>query len=121
MLHRNKVKKLSRKSSHRNALKLNLVKSLIEHGKITTTMTKGKVLKAEIDQMFSLCDLSNKQGSLNKLTKKMRSERFANLFWDKYSSLKSETNSGFATSYLAGFRPGDNAPKMIVAMKGFFE
>lgn len=42
MRHRNKVKKLSLKKAHRQSLLANLVKDLILHGKVDTTLAKAK-------------------------------------------------------------------------------
>ena len=45
MRHRSKTVKLKRNASHRRALLANLACSLIEHGKIKTTLGKAKALR----------------------------------------------------------------------------
>lgn len=54
MRHRKNTIKLNRTSSHRRCLFANMLKSLIEHGRIETTVAKGKLLKRYADQMVTL-------------------------------------------------------------------
>jgi large subunit ribosomal protein L17 len=53
MLHRNKNKQLSRKAGQRNALIKTLAVSLVNHGKITTTEVKAKVLKSFVEKLIT--------------------------------------------------------------------
>lgn len=54
MRHRKNTIKLNRTSSHRRCLFANMLKSLIEHGRIETTVAKGKILKRYADKMVTL-------------------------------------------------------------------
>ena len=54
MRHRKATCKLNRTSSHRRALFANMLKSLIEHGRIETTVPKAKALKREADKIITL-------------------------------------------------------------------
>lgn len=54
MRHRKNTCKLNRTSSHRRALFANMLKSLIEHGRIETTVPKAKFLKRGADKMVTL-------------------------------------------------------------------
>lgn len=54
MRHLKNTIKLNRTSSHRRCLFANMLKSLIVHGRITTTISKGKILKRYADQMVTL-------------------------------------------------------------------
>lgn len=54
MRHLKNTVKLNRTSSHRRCLFANMLKSLIEHGRIETTTTKAKVLKRYADKMVTL-------------------------------------------------------------------
>lgn len=54
MRHRKNTIKLSRTSSHRRCLFANMLKSLIEHGRIETTVAKAKILKRYADKMVTL-------------------------------------------------------------------
>lgn len=54
MRHRKNTIKLNRTSSHRRCLFANMLKSLIEHDRIETTLAKGKLLKRFADKMVTL-------------------------------------------------------------------
>lgn len=54
MRHKKDTRKLNRDSSHRRCLMANMLKSLIEHEKIETTVAKAKVLRRHADQMVTL-------------------------------------------------------------------
>src|ERR1700738_3336937 len=54
MRHLKATSKLSRTSSHRRCLLANMLKSLIEHGRIETTLAKAKVLRRYADRMVTL-------------------------------------------------------------------
>lgn len=54
MRHRHGYRKLGRTSSHRAALLKNLSISLIEHGKIETTVMKAKELRSYIEKLITV-------------------------------------------------------------------
>jgi len=53
MRHRHGYRKLGRTSAHRAALLKNLSISLIEHGKIETTVVKAKELRSYIEKLIT--------------------------------------------------------------------
>jgi len=61
MRHRNKTVKLQRSTAHRKSLLANLTCSLIEHGKIRTTLAKAKALRPVAEKMVTL----GKRGDLH--------------------------------------------------------
>lgn len=54
MRHRKNTIKLNRTSSHRRCMFANMLKSLIEHERINTTVAKAKILKRYADKMITL-------------------------------------------------------------------
>ena len=54
MRHRSKTVKLKRNASHRKALLSNLACSLIEHGRIKTTLAKAKALRPVAEKLVTL-------------------------------------------------------------------
>ena len=54
MRHRHGYRKLGRTSAHRKALLKNLTISLIEHGKIETTVEKAKELRSYIEKLITV-------------------------------------------------------------------
>lgn len=54
MRHGKNTIKLNRTSAHRRCMFANMLKSLIVHGRIETTVAKAKILKRYADQMVTL-------------------------------------------------------------------
>lgn len=54
MRHKNSGRKLGRNSAHRKAMYRNMVTSLIEHERITTTLQKAKELRSYAERTISL-------------------------------------------------------------------
>lgn len=54
MRHAKNTCKLGRTTSHRRCLMANMLKSLIEHGQIETTVAKAKELRRHADRMITL-------------------------------------------------------------------
>lgn len=54
MRHRLRGRRLSRSSSHRVALRRNMVQSLFEHGEIRTTVVKAKEMRAFAERLITL-------------------------------------------------------------------
>ena len=61
MRHNKSGRKLGRNSGHRNAMMRNMVTSLLEHGRITTTDSRAKELRKLVDRMITL----GKRGDLH--------------------------------------------------------
>ena len=61
MYHGKHLRRLNRTSSHRNAMLRNLVSSLIEHGRVETTVAKAKEIQPIADRMVTL----GKKGDVN--------------------------------------------------------
>src|ERR1051325_3376666 len=54
MRHMIRGRQLSRDTEHRKALRRNLVQSLIEHGKVRTTLPKAKEVRAFAERLITL-------------------------------------------------------------------
>ena len=54
MRHAKHTFKIGRTASHRRCMLANMLKALIEHGRIETTVTKAKELKRHADRMITL-------------------------------------------------------------------
>lgn len=70
MRHLKNTIKLNRTSSHRRCLFANMLKSLIVHGRIETTISKGMILKRYADQMVTLAKkntLSSRRKAISEL------------------------------------------------------
>lgn len=115
MRHRKSGRKLGRNSSHRTAMYRNMVTSLLEHGRITTTDAKAKELRKVAAKMITL----GKKNTLHakRLASKTVLDRgvLVKLF-DTISPGYAERDGGYTRIIKAGFRKGDNAPLAIIEL-----
>ncbi len=79
MRHQKTRNKLSRDSSHRKALLMNLTKEVFEHERIKTTQAKAKAVKPEIEKLITLA----KRGDLH-----ARRQALSALSQDKFAVYK---------------------------------
>ncbi len=113
MRHGVKKVKLQRDASHRKALLANQACSLIDHGRITTTLAKAKALRPYVEKLITL----GKDGSLH-------ARRRALAILPKPSSVKklfgavatatAERNGGYTRIVKLGQRKTDSAPMALI-------
>ena len=106
--HRRLVKRFSRKSGPRKALIRGLMNSLVEHGRIKTTVTRAKEVRRHIEKAVTL----GRKGDLNSL--RLLISRLANQ--DAAISLVKniaprfkDRDGGYTRVVKIGRRPGDAA------------
>ncbi|KAI8891009.1 ribosomal protein L17 [Backusella circina FSU 941] len=114
MHHGKHLRRLNRTSSHRNALLRNLVSSLIEHGRIETTVAKAKTLQPIADAMVTLGkkgDVEAKRKALAYLNS--RDTTIPKLF-DELATRFATRQGGYTRIQRIGKRYGDNAPMAVI-------
>jgi large subunit ribosomal protein L17 len=115
MRHRKASLKLSRTSSHRDAMFRNMVTSLFKHQRIRTTDVKAKELRRWADNLITLAkrnDIHARRQALSILREK---EVVHKLFAE--ASEKYGTRSGGYTRIIKlGRRPGDASPISMVEL-----
>jgi len=137
MRHNKHTFKVGRTASHRRTMIANMLKSLITHEKIETTMTKAKELRRHADRMITLAKentLASRRAAIAELmirynsltTKEAREAKAGDLssYNDDRKVIKklfSDLNVRFATrqggyTRITGFRNrvGDNAETVII-------
>lgn len=115
MRHRRAGRRLGRTSSHRKAMMRNLVTSLLDHEKITTTDAKAKELRSVADKMITL----GKRGTLHARRQALsfiRDNRVTKKVFEELSPRYSERMGGYTRVVKVGPREGDNAPLSIIEM-----
>lgn len=106
--HRRRVKHFDRKSGPRKALLRGLVTSLIEHGRITTTVDRAKEVRRHVEKAITL----GKKGDL--ATTRLLMSRFPNkeavatIIKDLAPRFKTRPG-GYTRIIKIGRRPGDTA------------
>lgn len=53
MKHKKRVRKLGRTSQHNRCMAANFIKSLLVHGRVTTTLAKAKKLRSEVEKIVT--------------------------------------------------------------------
>ena len=117
MRHRKRTAKLGMKSQHRRSTLANLVCSLIEHSRITTTIAKAKVARRYADKMVTLA----KKGTLHHRRRAVAFLRHkpavAKLFAE-VGKQHGDRNGGYTRIVRVGQRMGDAAEMAILEWTG---
>jgi large subunit ribosomal protein L17 len=115
MGHRDKVKKLGRTTSHREAMLANMAMSLFSHRIIKTTDAKAKALKPVVDRLISTA----KQDTLHAKRQVARTVRQKDVFKKLFNEIVpqfADRNSGFTRVIKLGVRRGDGAALSVVEL-----
>ncbi|MBU1076248.1 MAG: 50S ribosomal protein L17 [Spirochaetes bacterium] len=113
MRHLKKRNKLSRTSSHRNAILVNLCKSIIINGRIRTTKTKAKMVQPIIEKMIT-------RAKVNTLhNKRIIASRFGSWdiipkLFDQIGPKFKERPGGYTRVIKIGFRNSDGAEMALL-------
>ena len=133
MRHQNTGRKLSRSSSHRAAMFRNMVTSLIEHERITTTEPKAKELRRFAERTISISlrlgDLLSKpreertaaeQGkyihALRMASRMIRTRAVLHKLFDEVAPKLAGRPGGYTRIMKIGQRTGDAAPMAIIEL-----
>lgn len=136
MKHGHGYRKLGRRYNHRRALLRNLTGSLIEHGRIRTTVAKAKSLRPVVEKLVTTARraLVRREGESEKeyagrkvaAYRRVASYVFASSDRDEQGRTKvqrlfeviapkfSERPGGYTRIVRVGHRQGDNAPMAII-------
>jgi large subunit ribosomal protein L17 len=113
MRHRRNTTKLKRTAAHRRSLLANLAGSLIEHGRIKTTLGKAKALRPVAEKLITLAkrdDLHSRRLAIAFLYQK---ELVKKLFAEVAPASK-DRQGGYTRITKLGARPSDSAPMAII-------
>jgi len=113
MRHRSKTAKLKRNASHRKALLSNLACSLIEHGRIKTTLGKAKALRPVAEKLVTLAkrdDLHSRRLAISYLHQK---DVVKKLFREVAPAAK-DRQGGYCRITKLGARMSDSAPMAYI-------
>lgn len=115
MRHRIAGRKLGRDTSHRRALLRNLVTSLFENGKVSTTDAKAKELRRVAEKLITL----GKRGSLHARRQALAYIRKRSVVTQLFSEISprySQRPGGYTRIIKLGNRRGDNAPLSLLEL-----
>ncbi len=120
MRHGKKFNHLGRKTAHRKALFSNLACSLIEHGRITTTLAKAKALRVFIEPLVtkSKTDTTHNRRIAFKY---LKSKDAVSELFREVSSKVGDRPGGYTRIIKLGNRLGDNAEMAMIEFVDYNE
>ncbi|MCI5052110.1 MAG: 50S ribosomal protein L17 [Simkaniaceae bacterium] len=137
MRHAKRTCKMNRTGSHKRATIANMLKALIEHGQIETTVAKAKYLRSYADRMVTLAKkntlasrrlaTARLQVRYNKLTPKEAraakngdtssyntDRKVIGKLFDELGPRFKERNGGYTRVIRSSERVGDGAPRAVI-------
>ena len=120
MRHRKSGNRLSRTTSHRQAMVRNMVTSLLEHERIVTTTPKAKEIRKVADRMITLAkrgDLHARRQALSVI----RDKKVVAKLFDELKEEYMDRNGGYTRIIRTGNRLGDAAPMAIIELVNYQE
>lgn len=109
------LRKLGRRTDHRNAMLRNQVTSLLRHGRIETTFTRAKETQRMADKMITL----GKKGDLHarrQVLAYIYDEDIVTKLFDEIAPNYSDRNGGYTRVLKLGPRQGDGAEMAILEL-----
>lgn len=115
MGHQDKVVKLGRTASHRDAMLSNMAQSLFLHRVIRTTAAKAKALTPVVDRIITIAKQNTLASKRQVAVLVHQKDVFKKLYTEILPQL-SDRNSGYARIIKLGFRRGDAADMSVVEL-----
>lgn len=115
MRHKVGSRKLQRPTAHRMAMLRNMVTSLLQHERITTTVPKAKEARKMAEKVITL----GKKGGVHNVRLAQRVVRDRDVLQKVFGELKdrySKRAGGYTRLMRAGFRKGDAADVAILEL-----
>ncbi len=109
------TRKLGRSTDHRRAMMRAMVTFLLENGKIETTVTRAKEVRAMTEKMITLAkvdNLHNKRQAMAYITK----DTVVKKLFDEVAPNYKDVNGGYCRIIKTGPRRGDAAEMCIIEL-----
>jgi large subunit ribosomal protein L17 len=113
MRHRVEGRKFGRETDARRLMICNLVKSMIDHGQITTTLAKAKELRGYVERMITY-GKTNSVHSRRLAYSVLGDRTLVKKLFDEIAPAFEGRNGGYTRVVKSGFRKGDSAPMAII-------
>lgn len=109
------TRKLGRTTDHRRAMMRAMVTYLLENGKIETTVTRAKEVRAVAEKMITL-GKSNTLHSQRQVYSYITKEAVAKKLFDEIAPSYADRNGGYTRIIKIGVRRGDAAEMAIIEL-----
>ena len=118
MRHRVAGRKLSRHTQHRELMFRNMVVSLLQHERITTTLAKAKELRSWVDKIITL-GKRNDLHARRQAFAVLRDEGIVKKLFQEIAPQFKDREGGYTRIYKMGWRQGDAAPLSLIELLTF--
>ncbi|MDZ4121922.1 MAG: 50S ribosomal protein L17, partial [Candidatus Cloacimonadaceae bacterium] len=106
-------RKFGRETDQRRLMMRNLIKSLVDHGRITTTLAKAKEMRRFAERIITYGKKDSVHG--RRLAYSFLGSRtLVKKLFDEIAPQMKDRNGGYTRVLKAGFRKGDSAPMAII-------
>ncbi|HNX37466.1 MAG TPA: 50S ribosomal protein L17 [Candidatus Cloacimonadota bacterium] len=113
MRHRVEGRNFGRETDQLRLMMRNLVKSMIEHGRITTTLPKAKEMRRYVDRVITYGKANTVHA--RRLAYSVLGDRdLVKKLFDEVAPVFATRPGGYTRILKAGFRKGDSAPMAII-------
>src|ERR1700745_1265848 len=120
MRHGDKIKNLSRKKAHRDALLSNLACQLIAHKRIVTTVAKAKALRTYVEPLITKSK-SNSTHERRVVFSYLQDKDAITELFSRVAEKIAGRPGGYTRIIKLGARPGDNAEQAMIELVDFNE
>ncbi|MBD3168270.1 MAG: 50S ribosomal protein L17 [candidate division Zixibacteria bacterium] len=118
MRHAKTTHKLGVKTNHRVAMLRNMVTSLFQHGRITTTHARAQALKPLAEKLVTLAKTDTVH-SRRIAAETIQNREVLQKLFNTIAPEMSDRNGGYTRVMKKGFRKGDNAELSIVELVNY--
>jgi ribosomal protein L17 len=111
------TRKLGRPTAHRKSMLRGMVTYLLENGRIETTLTRAKEVRAVAEKMITLGKtntLASRRAALSYITK----EDVVKKLFDTIAPEYADRTGGYTAVYKLGPRRGDGAEMALITLVG---
>ncbi|MFP4393651.1 MAG: 50S ribosomal protein L17 [Anaerolineales bacterium] len=123
MRHRVAGKKLNRSSSHRTALRRNLIKELFRHGQIRTTRAKAEAVQGQSEKMITIAkrgiasgDPVKELNARRRVASQLNDPEVVQKLFDELAPRYMDRPGGYTRRLRLGWRKGDAAELVLLAL-----
>jgi large subunit ribosomal protein L17 len=117
MRHRVSGRKFGLEKDHRDLMLKNLVSSLVEHGRINTTLTRAKEMRSIAERMITHA----KKDTVHyrrQVYKVLQNRTLVKKVFDEIVPQMADREGGYTRVLKNGYRKGDSAPMAIIEFVG---
>jgi large subunit ribosomal protein L17 len=115
MKHGDKVKKLSRNTSHRTALYRNMATSLFKFENITTTIDKAKALRPYAEKLITKAK-TNTLASKRLVSENIKDRAILTKLFNDIAKRYEKRKGGYTRIYRLGYRATDGAEMAMIEL-----